>query len=212
MNSKKSALVLGATGLVGQQLIHLLLKDGRYSKITALVRQPIPDVFDPDNKLQCVRLENTQEQDPWQAYLPNFQVNHVYVCLGTTIKKAGSQQAFRHVDYELIVRAAHAAASQSVDSFVYISSVDANPSSSNFYLRVKGQTEQAISAIPTLHHAVPVRPSLLIGQRNETRLAEQIGIGLARFFSPLLLGSLKKYRPVHAVEVAQQMISLQKFK
>ncbi len=207
--TKKSALVLGASGLVGKNLLQMLLDDPRYQRVVCLVRKPLAakNINDPENKLQPIVLE-FDALDQYQGY---FKVDHVYVCLGTTIKQAGSKSAFRKVDFEYVHSAAQIAGLQGVNSFVWISSVGANALSRNFYLRVKGELENAILSMPHLKHASAVRPSLLLGERTEQRYAEQIGIILSKAISPLLVGKLRKYRPVLAKTVAQQMINLQVF-
>ncbi|GGW92014.1 NAD(P)H-binding protein [Alteromonas halophila] len=209
MSSFKSALVLGATGLVGQNLVRRLLRDHRYQRICLLVRKPLASTLfdDPDGKLQPVVIDFDALQD-YQGY---FMVDHVYCCLGTTLKQAGSKAAFRRVDFEYIHVAAQLARAQRCSSFVWISSVGADASSSNFYLKVKGELENAIMRMPQLDNASAVRPSLLIGERQESRPMEALGQKLAPLFAPLLKGRLKKYRPVDAKEVAASMVALQHF-
>ncbi|MDU0353610.1 NAD(P)H-binding protein [Paraglaciecola aquimarina] len=205
----KTALVLGATGLVGQQLIAQLCSDSRYKSIVCLVRKPLGYelAFSHDDKLQPIVIDFAALQD-YQGY---FGVDHVYVCLGSTIKKAGNRKAFRKVDFEYIHVAAQLARAQHVQSFVWISSVGANAQSSLFYLRVKGELENAIFKLSGLEHASAVRPSLLLGNRKEHRLAEKIGGLLAGLLSPLFVGPFAKYKPIQAAEVATKMIQLQVF-
>ena len=209
MNSNKTALVLGATGLVGKALVRQLLLDPRYDSITILVRRPVPaSLFsDPLGKLTPLVIDFEQLQD-YQGY---FSVNHVYCCLGTTLKQAGSKAAFRKVDFEYIHVAAQLTRAQRADSFVWISSVGANAKSSNFYLRVKGELEDALMRMPQLPNASAVRPSLLLGERNESRPLEAFGQMIAPALGVFMAGPLKKYRPVSATEVAHKMITLQEF-
>jgi uncharacterized protein YbjT (DUF2867 family) len=98
-----------------------------------------------------------------------------------------------------------------VSGFVWVSSIGADAKSSNFYLRVKGELENAIMTMPQLNHAAAVRPSLLVGEREESRFGEQLGIALGSVIAPLMIGGLRKYRPIQAADVAQQMIGLQHF-
>lgn len=209
MSGNKTALVLGATGLVGQALVKKLLADNRYESIVCLVRRPLPERYfdDPKRKLSPIVIDFSEFQD-YQGY---FTVDHVYCCLGTTIKAAGSRAAFRKVDFEYVHIAAQLARAQRVKSFVWISSVGANANSRQFYLRVKGELENAIMRMPQLQHAVAVRPSLLLGERNESRLLEDVGQKLAPLLRKLLVGRFKKYRPAYASEVATKMIQLQRF-
>ncbi len=209
MTSLKSAIVLGATGLVGKALTQQLLQDSRYGEITLLVRKPLAaSLFDdPQGKLNPIVIDFEQLQD-YQGY---FTVDHVYCCLGTTIKSAGCQSAFRRVDFEYVHVAAQLARAQRASGFVWVSSVGADAKSSNFYLRVKGELENAIMTMPQLNHAAAVRPSLLVGEREESRFGEQLGIALGSAIAPLMIGGLRKYRPIQAADVAQQMIGLQHF-
>ena len=205
----KTALVLGATGLVGKALVEQLCGDHRYDSVICLLRKTLPIKFftNHSEKLQPIVVNFDNLQD-YQGY---FGADHIYVCLGTTIKTAGSKQAFRKVDFEYVHVAAQLAKSQGAGSFVWISSVGANSKSGNFYLRVKGELEQSILNMSGLPNAAAVRPSLLLGERQESRPAEKMASLLSPFFSPFLMGKLSKYRPVQAADVAAQMIRLHVF-
>jgi len=205
----KTALVLGATGLVGKTLVEQLCQDHRYQTVTCLVRKPLSlDFFCASaDKVQPIVVDFDNLQD-YQGY---FGCPHIYVCLGTTIKKAGSKGAFRKVDFEYVHVAAQLARAQRAVSFVWISSVGANAKSHNFYLRVKGELENAIIGMSGLDNACAVRPSLLLGERMEMRPAEKLASVISPFLSPLLVGGLMKYKPVQAADVAAQMIRLQVF-
>jgi uncharacterized protein YbjT (DUF2867 family) len=208
----KTALILGATGLVGKALVEQLCRDRRYQTVTCLVRRPLSrDFF-------AISVANSQKVQPivvdfenLEDYQGYFGAEHIYVCLGTTLKKAGSRSAFRKVDFEYIHIAAQLARAQRAVSFVWVSSAGANAKSSNFYLRVKGELENAIISMSGLDNACAVRPSLLLGEREETRPAEKLASMLSPLLSPLLLGGLSKYKPVQAADVAAQMIRLQVF-
>ncbi|MFC6439034.1 NAD(P)H-binding protein [Bowmanella sp. JS7-9] len=204
-----SAIVLGATGLVGKALVKQLLNDKRYHHITLLVRRPLPDSLfaDPEQKLQVV-VTDFDKLDDYQGY---FSVDHAYVCLGTTIKQAGSKAAFRKVDFEYVHAAAQCARAQHCQSFVWISSIGANANSSNFYLRVKGELENAILPMLNLRKPAAVQPSLLLGEREESRPLERLGILFGKLVAPLMIGPLRKYRPVEADTVARNMMALQDF-
>ncbi|AWL10999.1 Oxidoreductase HTATIP2 [Saliniradius amylolyticus] len=204
MAQQYEALILGASGLVGQALLTRLLDDPRYHSVTCLVRRPMAS-HHPKLRPMVVDFERLSE---YQGY---FHVDHVYVCLGTTMKKAGSKAAFKKVDFELVHIAAQLARAAEVRSFVWVSSVGANSRSRNFYLQTKGRLEQAIFSMLRFENAAAVRPSLLLGQRKESRPLELWGIRLARVLAPLMIGPLKRYRPVAAHEVANKMIQLQRF-
>lgn len=204
-----TAIVLGATGLVGKALVNNLCADQRYESITCLVRAPLQrrEYNDPNGKIKPLVIEFDDLQD-YQGY---FTVDHVYCCLGTTMKKAGNKQAFRRVDFEFVHVSAQLARAQRAKSFVWISAVGANARSKSFYLRVKGELENAILTMPQLPNAAAVRPSLLLGERGETRFAEELGVNLSKYLSPIMIGPLAKYKPVRAEDVARQMINLQVF-
>lgn len=203
----KKALVLGATGLVGKTLVRLLCADDRYDTIVCLIRKPLPKhyFFVESQKLQLIVVD-FNELDEYQGYFYN---THTYVCLGTTIKKAGTKAGFRKVDFEYVHAAAQLA--RKAQSFVWISSVGANANSGNFYLKVKGELENAILGMSQLKHASAVRPSLLLGERQESRPLETISLFVSGILSPLFMGKLAKYKPVQARDVAKKMIRLQVF-
>lgn len=205
----KTALVLGSTGLVGKSLVEQLCLDQRYQTITCLLRKPLSKDFFSEGatKVQPIVVDFEDLQD-YQGY---FGSEHIYVCLGTTIKTAGSKKEFRKVDFEYVHVAAQLARAQRAVSFVWISSVGANAKSNNFYLRVKGELENAILNMSGLDNASAVRPSLLLGERGEIRSAEKFASLLSPLLSPLLIGKLAKYKPVLAADVAAQMVRLQVF-
>jgi uncharacterized protein YbjT (DUF2867 family) len=209
MTEKYKALVLGASGLVGKALVNQLCQDERYSQVTCLVRSPLSQsqYLDPSKKIQALVIDFDELQD-YQGY---FSVEHVYCCLGTTIKQAGSQSNFRQVDFQFVHVAAQLTRAQRAKRFGWISSVGANAKSKNFYLKVKGELENAILSMPQLNNAAAVRPSLLLGERDDKRMGESMGIAFAKALSPILAGPLAKYRPVSANQVAYQMIQLQVF-
>ncbi|OFA30144.1 epimerase [Glaciecola punicea] len=206
---KLTAIVMGATGLVGKALVNQLCQDDRYHKITCLVRAPLTtnNYHDPMLKIEPLVIDFTILQD-YQGY---FTVDHVYCCIGTTMKKAGSKSAFRKVDFEYVHVCAQLARAQRAKSFVWISSIGANAKSNNFYLRVKGELENAILTMPQLPNAAAVRPPLLMGNRSDHRPGEAWGIKILEGISPIMKGPLAKYRPVYAEQVANEMINLQLF-
>lgn len=197
MNSEPScAIIAGASGLVGRDCLRLLL--GRYDSVTALVRRtglpPHPKLV--ERQIDFDRIGTIEI--PARA--------HVYCALGTTIKKAGSEQGFRQVDYEYPRMLAGRAAAAGGARFMLVSSVGAAPTSKNFYLRVKGELEEAIGAMP-LQAAHLFHPSLLIGQRTEKRSGEAFGIVLAKVIGVLLQGPLRRYRAIPASTVAAAMVA-----
>jgi uncharacterized protein YbjT (DUF2867 family) len=131
----------------------------------------------------------------------------IFCALGTTIKKAGSQAAFRNVDYDAIVNLARAGVEAGAKKFVLVSSIGADPSSGNFYLRVKGETEQAVSGLP--FEAVHImRPSLLLGRRDELRTGEGFAQAIMPMLSWALVGRMRKYRAIPADTIARAMVQV----
>src|SRR5690606_24320068 len=130
-----------------------------------------------------------------EEYADHFKVDDVFCCLGTTIKKAGSQNAFRRVDYDYPVALGKLAKSAGAKRFLVISAMGADARSNIFYSRVKGQMEEALKKMefPALHI---FQPSLLLGKRDEFRLGEKAASVLAPAISPLLRGKMKKYKPI----------------
>lgn len=194
----KTAIVIGATGLTGTYLVAALLQDPAFSKVKILIRQPWAH---PRPKLESIIVDFEDAE----SLAPALQGDILFCCIGTTIKKAGSQENFKSVDYGIPVKCARIAKEQGVTQFLLMSSIGANAQSRNFYLRTKGETEEAIQA--TGFHSVSIfRPSVLIGPRKEFRLGEWLGKFLIQLFYFLLQGRWKKYRGIKAATVANAMI------
>jgi uncharacterized protein YbjT (DUF2867 family) len=197
---KRSALVAGATGLVGQQLLQRLLEDPAYDEIRALVRRPLP--------LQHPRLQTIVSDFTGLAALgDSLAVQDVFCCLGTTLRTAGSRAAFEDVDYRMVVELAQLTKAAGAHQFVVISAVGAAAHALSFYSRVKGRMEQAIAKLgfDAVHI---VRPSLLLGTRSDKRPAEDWAQNLAPRVNWAFVGPLARYRPVAADDVAQAMLRL----
>ena len=195
----KQALIAGATGLVGSNLLQQLLSDTRYSVIHIAGRRA-PQITHPKIVFHHCDFDDFDS-------LPGRDIQEVFCALGTTIKKAGTKEKFREVDFDAVVNLARYAALIECDHFVVVSSVGANPRSRNFYLRTKGQMEQRLKNCGLQNLSI-VRPSLLIGKRQEFRLAEKMGEWLFKPLAFLLKGNLSKYRPIEAAHLAQTMIRL----
>jgi uncharacterized protein YbjT (DUF2867 family) len=194
----KTAIVIGATGLTGTHLVSVLLQDPAFSKVKVLVRKPWGHAHPG---LESI-VVNFEEEANLRAAL---QGDVLFCCIGTTIKKAGSQQRFREVDHDIPIRCAQLALQQGVTEFLMISSIGAKATSNNFYLRTKGQTEQAVQQLgyKSLHI---FRPSIILGQREESRLGETLGKWLIQVFYFLLQGTWKKYRGIKAITIANAMV------
>ncbi len=196
--SGKSALLAGATGLVGGYVLRRLLANSRYSRVEILVRRESP-IRDPKLTQRIVDFARLD------AGVLGIAPDEVFCCLGTTIRKAGSEAAFRRVDYDYPLALARLAKAVGAGKFLMVSALGADPKSAVFYNRVKGEVEQAIAAIG-LPAAYFFRPSLLLGPRAENRPREKIGIAVGKLIGPLLIGGLRKYRPIHAGAVAAAMV------
>lgn len=194
----KQALIFGSTGLIGNEVLQLLLQDSAYhiSTFTRKAAQSSNKVT--NHVINFNRLEES-------AQLITGDV--LFCCLGTTIRKAGSRAAFREIDYELVLKIARIAVRNGVARMLVISSVGADANSGNFYLKTKGEMERDLQLLPFQHIKI-LRPSILTGQRKEFRLGEKVGIGFATLLAPLMMGSLSKYRPIKAETVARAMIAL----
>lgn len=192
--TSRRALIAGATGLIGGFLLGELLEDDLYASVHALVRRPLEREHP---KLEQIVVDFEKLDENADA----FHVDDVFCCLGTTIKKAGSEEAFRRVDHDYVVEIARLARGAGARRFLLVSSIGADAEASNFYLSVKGETEDDLEALgyPELH---VFRPSVLMGSRDDNRPAERAGIVLARLTTPLLLGRLRRYRPIEARTVA----------
>ncbi|MCX6302769.1 MAG: NAD(P)H-binding protein [Bacteroidia bacterium] len=198
--NKKTAVVFGATGLVGGELINELLEQKDF-KVTAMTRRDLPVshqdlvICNLDNFSQLMQLKD-------KLYAEVY-----FCCIGTTIKIAGSQEAFRKVDLEIPQQIAHLAESLSVQVLVIISSIGASPVSSNFYLRTKGEMEKTVREIYSGNLKF-VRPSLLMGNRKEFRFGERASTVFMKAFGWLFTGPMRKYKGIYARDVARAMIKI----
>ena len=189
------SLVIGSTGLIGKKLIFELAK--KDSKVIAITRRSISNL--PEN----ITLLNLNFDD----FLKNGSVpfcDHIYICLGTTINKAGSQSEFKKIDFDYSVSFARKAREAGATKISLVSSVGANPYAKNFYLKTKGEVEEEIKKIDFQSINI-LRPSLLLGSREESRFLEKIGQNLSSFINPLLVGSLRKYRGIKSSNIAYFM-------
>lgn len=196
-------LLLGGSGLVGQQALRQLLADPAVGEVRALVRRDltVAQLLGMDgpaqvgiNKLRVL----VANFDRLEAHADWFDVDWVFCALGTTIKQAGSQAAFRQVDFAYPVQIAQLAKAQGAQRFMLVSALGANAKSRVFYSRVKGELEEAIKAMGFAHVSV-AQPSILEGERGKFRLGERIALKLG-FLMP------ERYKPVRAWRVARALI------
>ncbi len=198
----RSALVVGASGLIGRHLLDALLGDESYSRITVLVRKSLP--------LQHTKLQQQIvdfEQLEYHAH--TIKADDVFCCLGTTIKQAGSQDKFYQVDFTYPYTIASIASRNGSGQFLIVTALGASAKSGIFYNRVKGTIEEAVAGLKfrSIHM---FRPSLLLGNRGEFRLGEKIGMVLFRSLSFIMIGRWRKYRAIQASVVAQAMVTMAK--
>lgn len=194
----RTALIAGATGLIGHHLLYMLLQHGVYKQVKALVRRPMELEHD---KLQTI----IADFDKLESVAEHFKVDDVFCCLGTTMKKAGSKKAFRKVDHDYPLEIARLAREQGAQQYLIVTALGTDKNSMIFYNQVKGEVETALQHMdyPALHI---FQPSLLLGNRNESRPGESIGQSVARVFNPLLAGPLRKYRGIEGRTVAGAML------
>ncbi len=199
---QRTALLAGATGLIGSALLPLLLADARYAKVVAVGRRPV--ALAHPKLVQVVT-----ELSELKAVRPQLVADDVFCCLGTTRRQAGSKEVFYQVDFSYVVALAALAASNFTEQFLVVSSLGADASSRVYYSRVKGEMEDAVRALPfrALHI---FRPSLLLGERARPRLGERLAEAALALARPLLRGGWAKYRPVAAGAVARAMLQAAK--
>jgi len=192
----RTTLIAGASGLIGAHLLNRLLAHQSYARVEILVRRALPISH-------AKLIQRVVDFDRLNAEAA--AVDTVFCCLGTTIKQARSQAAFRRVDHDYPLTLAERAKAAGVQRFLMVSALGADAHSSLFYSRVKGETERDIAALG-LPKVLFMRPSLLLGERRDGRVGEKLAAVLGRAFAPLLIGALRKYRPIAADDVAAAMI------
>ncbi len=197
---KKKAIVIGATGLIGEILVQNLLKNNAYQKVIVVVRRSIG--------IQHAKLEEKiNDYANVLEDLKSLQGDELFCCIGTTIKKAGSKEAFEKVDLDIPANFAKLAAQNGITKMLVVSSLGANLHTSNFYLKTKAQMEHAVGK-NLIETVVFFRPSLLLGSRKEFRFGEKLAMIFMPLFNFVLLGGWRKYRAIKAVTVAKAMINV----
>ena len=197
-------MVVGSTGLIGRSLVHQLIEGGE--PVMALTRG---DQITSNSILEYVKVNFDALELNSELF---SDIKDIYICLGTTIKKAGSKEAFQKVDIQYCIDVAREAEKNGVRNLSIITSVGSDSRSSNFYLKTKGLIEEQISGLDFDSISIN-RPGLLIGSRKEARAGESIGQTLYPFLvNPFLMGSLTKYRSVDSEVLAKAMIRLSGFK
>ncbi|MDO6472825.1 NAD(P)H-binding protein [Maribacter sp. 1_MG-2023] len=197
---KKTAIILGASGLTGGLLLEKLLIDDRYETIKLFSRSRIEGL--PIKVQQYIG--NLLELEKFKN---EFTADEVYCCIGTTAKKTPDKTMYKNIDYGIPVAAATLAKENGIPTYLVVSAMGANKKSSVFYNRTKGEMEQDV-----VNQGIPntsiLRPSLIGGDREEQRVLEKIGLVLFKVIQPLFIGTLKKYKIINAESIAQAMLNL----
>ena len=196
----KIALLFGASGLVGSHLLNQLISNNNYSKIKLFVRSAI-DLNDP--KIEIIQTDFNNLEN----HRKDIKGDDCFFCIGTTKKNSPDKNEYKRVELEVPKQIAQIAKSNFVNSFVFVSSGYADPKSSGDYLKFKGEVEEELKKLNFPKLGV-MRPSFLLGDRKEKRVGEKIGIFIFKLISPLLLGPLKKMKPIHSEIVARSMIKV----
>ncbi|TRX22015.1 NAD-dependent epimerase/dehydratase family protein [Flavobacterium franklandianum] len=196
----KTALIIGSTGLIGSHLLELLLESTEYGKVITFVKR--------DSGFQNPKLEqHIIDFDKPETYKELVFGDDFFCTIGTTIKNAGSQDAFRKVDFGYPKEFSTIAMQNKVKQFLIISSLGADANSGNFYLKTKGEIQDFLKNC-TFESVTVLQPSLLLGNRKEFRLGEKIGAFFMKLFSFVFTGKIKKYKPIQSESVAKAMFTI----
>jgi uncharacterized protein YbjT (DUF2867 family) len=198
----KTALVFGASGLVGSQLVNLLIKSSYHSKIKLFVRSPIK--FD-SSKVQVIQTDFHNLSN----YINDIKGDDCFFCIGTTKKNSPDKNEYKRIELEIPREIGQISKLNLVKSFSFVSSGYANPKHSGDYLRYKGLVEEELKRLQFDKLGI-LRPSFLIGERKENRIGEKIGILIFKILSPIFIGPLKKMKPIQANIVAKAMLNISK--
>ena len=196
----KTALVFGSSGLVGQQLVQQLIQNNSYQKIKLFVRKK-PNI--QNSKIEFIETKF----DNLEILSPDIKGDDCFFCIGTTKKNSPDKTEYQRVELDLPKKIANLAKHNKIQSFIFISSGYANSKSSGDYLRFKGLVEEELISLEFNNLGI-LRPSFLVGNRKEKRIGEKIGIIIFKILSPLMVGPLKRMKPIHVKTVASAMIKI----
>ena len=196
----KTALVFGSSGLVGQQLVQLLIQNNSYQKIKLFVRKK-PNIQNPKIEIIETQFVNLE------ILSPEIKGDDCFYCIGTTKKNSPDKTEYQRVELELPKKIANLAKQNNLQSFIFVSSGYANSKSSGDYLKFKGLVEEELISLEFNNLGI-LRPSFLVGNRKEKRIGEKIGIIIFKILSPLMVGPLKRMKPIHVKTVAGAMIKI----
>lgn len=196
----KTAIIIGSTGLIGSQLLDILLENTYYDSVITFVKRDA-------GKEHAKLTQHIIDFDKPESYQDLVVGDDFFCTIGTTIKKVGTKEAFRKVDFEYPQQFASFAIKNNVKQFLIISSLGADKASGNFYLKTKGEIEDFLK-FSSFESVAVVRPSLLLGHRNEFRLTEKTAALVMKIFSFLFIGSIRKYKPIESETVAKALFRI----
>ena len=197
---KKTAIILGASGLTGTILLHKLIEDNSYQSIKLFSRSKIERL--PNKVTQFIG--NLLELEKFKA---DFTADEVFCCIGTTAKKTPDKKRYKQIDYGIPVTAAKLAKENNIKTFLVISAMGANEKSNVFYNKTKGEMEHGVLK-QHIKNTFILRPSLIGGDRKEQRIGEKIALVVFKLMQPLLIGNLKQYKTLDAENIAKAMLYL----
>lgn len=202
--SEKIAAIIGATGMIGNYLVEALLKDNYFDMVRVVVRRPYQNT---SGKIE-VKLVDFNDAESFKLALEGCET--IFCCIGTTQKNVkGDKEQYRKIDFDIPLMAARFGKEVGCEKFIIVSSVGADSKSRTFYLKLKGELEDAIQSVtPGAVHIM--QPSMLLGERNEKRNGENLLQSSMKFISGLFFGSLRKYKAIHGKKVAAAMLSAAK--
>jgi uncharacterized protein YbjT (DUF2867 family) len=196
----KKAIILGATGLTGGILLQSMLHDERYTSIKAFTRKPLGISHPKLSEFKCDLLKLAEQEK-------HFTADEVFCCIGTTKAKTPDEETYRAIDYGIPVAAASLCKINNIPSFLVVSAMGADPNSSIFYNKIKGEMEAAVLKLG-LPKTYILQPSLISGDRDESRPGEYFFKQFMKIFNSVMLGSLKKYRTIAPESIAKTMVWL----
>ena len=198
----KTAIIFGSTGLIGSQLLNILLQDDEYSTIKAVVRSPISVSH---KKLEVIVNDLTNIS----SLKKNISGDRCFFCIGTTKSQTPNKNEYRRIEYDIPVQIASIAEKNNVNCFLYISSLGSNPNTNNTYLKNKGEVEEKLKGL-NFKQLTIVKPSILLGKRSEFRLGDFLSQRIFVLLSFLFVGPLKKVKPINSKQVAKAMAFIAK--
>jgi len=196
----KTAIILGATGLTGGMLLQQLLEDDRYGKIKLFSRNSVEKKHPKieEHLIDLFKLEEHKDK---------FTADEVFCCVGTTKKKTPDHNTYTKIDRGIPVTAARLCKANNIDTFLVVSALGANPKSRVFYNRIKGKMEKEVLE-QEIKNTYILQPSLITGERKESRSFEKVGKVMLNFINPFFLGTLRKYKSISAESIARAMVAI----